>query len=246
MKVGIVTIFPDFVKVVREYGVIAQAVENGLLEIEIFNLRDFTTDKHKVVDDYPYGGGPGMVMKPEPLFRFFEYYTNNFGKPYVVLTSPQGKRLDNNAAKELATKENLVIICGRYEGIDERVMTFVDDEISIGDYVLTGGELPAMVILDVLSRFVPGVVEEESVKNDSFYNDLLDHPHYTRPAEINGMSVPEVLMSGNHEEVELWRRKESLKKTLLKRPDLFIKHNFDEMDKKALIKLFREMSGNAR
>jgi len=246
VKVGIVTIFPDFVKVVREYGVIAQAVENGLLEIEIFNLRDFTTDKHKVVDDYPYGGGPGMVMKPEPLFRFFEYYTNNFGKPYVVLTSPQGKRLDNNAAKELATKENLVIICGRYEGIDERVMTFVDDEISIGDYVLTGGELPAMVILDVLSRFVPGVVEEESVKNDSFYNDLLDHPHYTRPAEINGMSVPEVLMSGNHEEVELWRRKESLKKTLLKRPDLFIKHNFDEMDKKALIKLFREMSGNAR
>ncbi|WP_448374736.1 tRNA (guanosine(37)-N1)-methyltransferase TrmD [Fervidobacterium sp.] len=246
MKVGIVTIFPDFVKVVKEYGVIAQAVENGLLEIEIFNLRDFTTDKHKVVDDYPYGGGPGMVMKPEPFFRFFNYYTKNFGKPYVVLTSPQGRRLNNSIAKELATKEKLVIICGRYEGIDERVMAFVDDEISIGDYVLTGGELPAMVILDVLSRFVPGVVEEESVKNDSFYNDLLDHPHYTRPAEINGISVPEVLTSGNHEEVELWRRKESLKKTLLKRPDLFIKHNFDEMDKKALIKLFREMSSNAR
>jgi len=246
VKAGIVTIFPDFVKVIREYGVIAQAVENGLLEIEIFNLRDFTTDKHKVVDDYPYGGGPGMVMKPEPFFRFFEYYNANFGKPYVVLTSPQGKRLDNNLAKELAKREKLVIICGRYEGIDERVMSFVDEEISIGDYVLTGGELPAMVILDVVSRFIPGVVEEESVKNDSFYNDLLDHPHYTRPRETNGLSVPDVLISGNHEEVEMWRRKESLKKTMLKRPDLFMKHNFDDMDKKALISLFRELINNAR
>jgi tRNA (guanine37-N1)-methyltransferase len=246
VRIGIVTIFPDFVKVIREYGVIAQAVENGLLHIDIFNLRDFTTDKHKVVDDYPYGGGPGMVMKPEPFFRFFEFFQSSYGKAYVVLTSPQGRRLDNKVAMELANKEQIVIICGRYEGIDERVMKFVDDEISIGDYVLTGGELPAMVIVDAVSRFVPGVVEEESVKNDSFYNNLLDHPHYTRPREIDGMSVPEVLISGNHEEIELWRRKESLKKTMLKRPDIFMKHEFDELDKKALISLFRELIRDAR
>uniref|UniRef100_A0A7C5U4K0 tRNA (guanine-N(1)-)-methyltransferase n=1 Tax=Fervidobacterium nodosum TaxID=2424 RepID=A0A7C5U4K0_9BACT len=246
MRIGILTIFPDFVKVIKEYGVIAQAIENNLLQIDVFNLRDYTTDKHKVVDDYPYGGGPGMVMKPEPFFRFFEEYNAKFGKPYVVLTSPQGETLNNEVAKRLVEKENIVIICGRYEGIDERVMTFVDEEISIGDYVLTGGELPAMVITDVISRFVPGVVEEESVKNDSFYNDLLDHPHYTRPREIAGLKVPEVLMSGNHEEVELWRRKESLKKTMLRRPDLFLKHNLDEADKKALLSLFKELIKDAR
>ncbi|MGC8820490.1 MAG: tRNA (guanosine(37)-N1)-methyltransferase TrmD [Fervidobacterium sp.] len=246
MRISILTIFPGFVKVIKEYGVIAQAIENGHLHIDIFNLRDFTTDKHKVVDDYPYGGGPGMVMKPEPFFRFFEYYNQNFGKPYVVLTSPQGETLNNEVAKKLSEKEHLVIVCGRYEGIDERIMGFVDKEISIGDYVLTGGELPAMVITDVVSRFVKGVVEEESVKNDSFYNDLLDHPHYTRPRELKGRAVPEVLISGNHEEVELWRRKESLKRTILKRPDLFMKHQFDDIDKKALLSLFREMIKDAR
>lgn len=246
MKIGILTIFPNFVKVITEYGVIAQAIQAGLLEISIYNLRDYTTDKHKVVDDYPYGGGPGMVMKPEPFFRFFDDYIKNNGKPYVILTSPQGKTLNNDIAKDLAKHENLVIICGRYEGIDERVMNFVDVEISIGDYVLTGGEIPAMVIVDVLSRFVPGVVDEESVKNDSFYNDLLDHPHYTRPRNIDGLSVPEVLISGNHEEVELWRKKEALKKTMLKRPDLFLKHDFDLTDKKALLSLFKEMINNAQ
>ncbi|MEN3042925.1 MAG: tRNA (guanosine(37)-N1)-methyltransferase TrmD [Fervidobacterium sp.] len=245
MKIGVLTIFPEFVRVIKEYGVIAQAVENKLLEIEIFNLRDYTADKHKVVDDYPYGGGPGMVMKPEPFFRFFEFYIKSYGKPYVVLTSPQGTTLTNEVAKRLCKEENIVIICGRYEGIDERVMEFVNEEISIGDYVLTGGELPAMVIMDVISRFVPGVVEEESVKNDSFYNDLLDHPHYTRPRQIGNLKVPEVLLSGNHEEVELWRRKESLKKTMLKRPDLFLKHTMDDLDKKALLLLFKELMRNA-
>lgn len=245
MKISVLTIFPEFVRVIKEYGVIAQAVENKLLEIEIFNLRDYTVDKHKVVDDYPYGGGPGMVMKPEPFFRFFEFYTKSYGKPYVILTSPQGITLTNEVAKRLCKEENIVIICGRYEGIDERVMEFVNEEISIGDYVLTGGELPAMVIVDVLSRFVPGVVEEESVKNDSFYNDLLDHPHYTRPRQIGNLKVPEVLLSGNHEEVELWRRKESLKKTMLKRPDLFLKHTMDDLDKKALLLLFKELMRSA-
>lgn len=245
LRIGVLTIFPEFVKVVREYGVISQAVENGILEIDVFDLRDFAMDKHRTVDDYPYGGGPGMVMKPAPFFEFFKFYNETYGKPYVVLTSPQGDVLNNTIARELAGKGHLLIICGRYEGIDERVMKFVDREISIGDYVLTGGELPAMVIIDVISRFVPGVVEEESVKNDSFYNDLLDHPHYTRPRVIEGMSVPEVLISGNHEEVELWRRKEALKKTMLKRPDLFMKRQFDLLDKKALLVLYKELLEDA-
>lgn len=246
MKIGILTIFPDLVKGVKEYGVIAQAIEKGLLQIHIYNLRDYTTDKHKVVDDYPYGGGPGMVMKPEPFFKFFEEYSKTYGKPYVILTSPQGRTLNNDVAKQIVRQENIVIVCGRYEGIDERVMKFVDDDISIGDYVLTGGEIPAMVIVDVLSRFVPGVVEEESVKNDSFYNNLLDHPNYTRPREIDGLRVPDILVNGNHEEVELWRKKESLKRTMMKRPDLFLKHDFDITDKKALLLLFKELIGNAR
>jgi tRNA (guanine37-N1)-methyltransferase len=246
VNVGILTIFPDFVRVIKEYGVISKAIESGLLDIEIFNLRDFTKEKHRVVDDYPFGGGPGMVMKPDPFFDFFKFYTEKYGKPYVLLTSPQGDVLNNEIAKELALKERMVIICGRYEGIDERVMSLVDMEISIGDYVLTGGELPAMVITDVVSRFIPGVVEDESVKNDSFYNDLLDYPHYTRPRTIDNMHVPDVLVSGNHEEVDLWRRKESIKKTMMKRPDLFMKHQIDEIDKKAILMLFKELMKHAQ
>jgi len=215
------------------------------IHIQIFNLREFTNDKHKTVDDYPYGGGPGMVMKPEPFFKFFDFYISNFGKPFVILTSPQGETLNNNLVKELSQKDNIVIICGRYEGIDERVMKFVDIEISIGDYVLTGGELPAMVITDAISRFVPGVIEEESVKNDSFNTGLLDFPHYTRPREINDLKVPEVLFSGNHNKIEIWRRKMALKKTMEKRPDLFLKKELDLVDKKALLELFKELKKDA-
>ncbi len=245
MRISVLTIFPDFVKVVKEFGVISQAVEKGLLQIDIFNLRDFTEDKHKVVDDYAFGGGPGMVMKPEPFFKFFEFYETNYGKPYVILTSPQGERFDNTLAQEISKKENVVIICGRYEGIDERVMKYVNLEVSIGDYVLSGGELPAMVIIDTVSRFVPGVISEESLKNDSFYNNLLDHPHYTRPREFKGQTVPEVLFSGDHEEIEIWRRKEAFKKTISKRPDLFLKRDFDRIDKVALLELFKEMIRDA-
>ena len=241
MRITIVTIFPEMVKVVKEYGVIARAVKEGKLVIDVVNLRDYATDRHRTVDDYPYGGGPGMVMKPEPFFRFYDEYVKNFGKPFVVLTSPQGRILNNEVAQQLASKENLVILCGRYEGIDERVMNLVDEEISIGDYVLTGGEIPAMVIVDVVSRFVPGVVDEESLKRESFYNDLLDYPNYTRPREYRGLKVPEILLSGNHEEIEIWRRKESILKTIIKRPDLFLKKTLDEKDKIALIKLVREL-----
>ncbi|MBO8160081.1 MAG: tRNA (guanosine(37)-N1)-methyltransferase TrmD [Thermosipho sp. (in: Bacteria)] len=245
MNISVVTIFPEMIEVITKYGVLAQAIKEGIIKINIFNLRDFTKDKHKTVDDYPFGGGPGMVMKPEPFFNFFEFYKENYGTPYVILTTPQGDTLNNDLVKELSKKDNIVIICGRYEGIDERVMNFVDKEISIGDYVLTGGELPAMVIIDSISRFVPGVIDKESLENESFNTGLLDHPHYTRPRDYNGNKVPEVLFSGNHKKIEIWRRKMALKKTLEKRPDLFLKKELDLIDKKALIELFRELDTNA-
>lgn len=245
MRIIIATIFPEFVDAVRRYGVIGQAVESGILQIEVVNFRDFTSDKHRVVDDYPYGGGPGMVMKPEPFFRIHSHYSEKYGKPFTILTSPQGVRFDNKVAQSLSQKENILIFCGRYEGVDERVMKVVDLEISIGDYVLSGGELAAMVICDAVSRFVPDVVEEESVKKDSFYNDLLDYPHYTRPAEFAGMEVPQVLLSGDHGKIEIYRTAESLKRTALRRPDLFVKRDFSEQEKKALIWLIRELTGNA-
>ncbi len=241
MLITIVTIFPDMVEVVKKYGVVAKAVENGLVDIRVVNLRDYTTDRHRTVDDYPYGGGTGMVMKPEPFFRFYESYVERYGKPYVILTSPQGRTFNYEIAEELSKKDNIVILCGRYEGIDERVMEIVDDEISIGDYILTGGELPAMVITDAVVRLVPGVVEKESVERESFHQGLLDHPVYTRPYEFRGKRVPDVLLSGDHERIEIWRRKESIKKTIMKRPDLFVKKQLDEVDKLAIIELFKEL-----
>ena len=247
MRFSVVTIFPDMIESFKKFGVVAQAIANGIIEVNAYNLRDFTTDKHRVVDDYPFGGGPGMVMKAEPFFRFYDFYLEKFGKPHVVLTTPQGRIFDNEKAMELAQKEDLVILCGRYEGIDERVMEIVDEEISIGDYVLTGGELAAMVIIDATSRFVPGVVDEESVKKESFMNDLLDHPVYTRPRSIQKKEVPEILLSGDHEKIEIWRRKEAMKKTILKRPDLFLKkESFDRIDKLSIIELVRELIKDAR
>jgi tRNA (guanine37-N1)-methyltransferase len=246
LKISVLTIFPEMVEVIKKYGVISRAVQENKIEINIFNLRDFTSDKHRTVDDYPFGGGPGMVMKPEPFFRFYDFYVQAFGKPHTILTSPQGRTFNNDLVKELSLKENLLIICGRYEGIDERVMELVDDEISIGDYVLTGGELPAMVMIDAISRFVPGVISDESVIEESFNTGLLDHPHYTRPREFNGRKVPEVLLEGNHEKIELWRRKMSLKKTIKRRPDLFLKKEFDEVDKRALLELFKELINNVK
>lgn len=246
MKISVLTIFPEMVEVIKKYGVISRAVQENKIEINIFNLRDFTSDKHRTVDDYPFGGGPGMVMKPEPFFMFYDFYVQAFGKPHTILTSPQGRTFNNDLVKELSLKENLLIICGRYEGIDERVMELVDDEISIGDYVLTGGELPAMVMIDAISRFVPGIISEESVIEESFNTGLLDHPHYTRPREFNGRKVPEVLLEGNHEKIELWRRKMSLKKTIQRRPDLFLKKEFDEVDKIALLELLRELINDVK
>ncbi len=245
MKFAVVTIFPDMVETVKRYGVIRKAVEKGILEINVFDLRKFTDDKHRTVDGYPFGGGPGMVMRAEPFFKFYDFYVKEYGKPYTVLMTPQGNVFDNDKAMHLASKRHILIMCGRYEGIDERVKSIVDEEISIGDYVLTGGELAAMVVIDATSRFVPGVVEEESLKRESFMENLLDHPVYTRPREIRGMKVPEVLLSGDHEKVEVWRRKEAIKKTILKRPDLFMKRDFDDLDKKAIMYLVRELIESA-
>jgi tRNA (guanine37-N1)-methyltransferase len=204
-------------------GVVGRARERGVLDIRVRNLRDYTDDRHRTVDDVPYGGGPGMVMKPEPLFRAVEAIAAERGAASaVVLMSPQGQVLTHERAERLSRMARLVVICGRYEGVDERVSELlVTDEISIGDYVVTGGELPALVLLDAVTRLVPGVVgDAESVAADSFVRGLLDHPHYTRPAEFRGSAVPDVLLSGHHREIERWRSRARVQRTLERRPEL--------------------------
>lgn len=222
MQVDIVTIFPEMLHGFFEYGVLKAAHEEGLIKINLHQLRDYTDDKHKQVDDRPYGGGPGMLLKVAPLHRAIHDLKQSGANTRVVLTSAQGKRLDHQTATALAKVDQLIILCGRYEGVDERILRYVDDEISIGDYVLSGGEAAAAVIADAVCRLIPNVVgDEQSVITDSFYKEpLLGVPQYTRPPEFEGMSVPEVLMSGNHEQIATWRREQSLKKTLENRPDL--------------------------
>jgi tRNA (guanine37-N1)-methyltransferase len=223
MRIDIVTIFPEMLRGVFESGVIAQARAARVLEIGLHDLRAFTTDKHQQVDDRPYGGGPGMVLKPEPLFRAVEFLKEQSKtQPRVLLMSAQGRPFTQHLAKELAREPSLIMLCGRYEGIDERVLTLVTDELSIGDYVLSGGELPAAVIADTICRLVPGVVGKiESVEHDSFYKEeLLGAPQYTRPPEFRGLTVPEVLLTGNHEQIQKWRECAALEKTLKNRPDL--------------------------
>ncbi|HOB16624.1 MAG TPA: tRNA (guanosine(37)-N1)-methyltransferase TrmD [Defluviitoga sp.] len=243
MEITILSIFPEMFKIITDYGIIKKAIEKGIVKFNILNLRDFTTDKHKVTDKPGYGGRNGMVMLAEPFFRFYDEYEQRNGcKPYVIIPSPEGKTFNNEIARELSQKEKLVFFCGRYEGIDERVKAIADQEISIGDYVLTGGELPAMVIIEVLLRFVPEVVgSRESVENDSFYNGLLDHSHYTKPAEFRGMKVPEILLSGDHKKIEQFRKKDSLLKTILKRPDLFVNKELSFEDKQLLVEIVQEL-----
>ncbi len=223
MKFDIVTIFPGMVRGALSEGIVGRAIGGGLIDVQVHDLRDFTTDRHRVVDDMPFGGGPGMVLKPEPLFRAVAHIAADRGTPRaVVLTSPDGDRLTHRAAVRLRDLEHVVILCGRYEGVDERVRTHLaTEEISIGDYVLSGGELPALVIVDAVARLVPGVVgDAQSVARDTFATGLLDFPQYTRPAEFNGMPVPPVLLSGHHAEIERWRRREALRRTLERRPEL--------------------------
>ena len=204
-------------------SIIGRAIEAGLLEINAVNIRDYSTNKHMKVDDYPYGGGAGLVMQPEPVYRAYENLTKDMKKkPRVVYLTPQGTTFHQEMAKELAKEEELVFLCGHYEGIDERVLEeIVTDYVSIGDYVLTGGELPAMTLIDAVARFIPGVLgKQASAEEDSFADGLLDCPHYTRPEVLEGLTVPPVLMSGHHEEIRKWRLKQSLQRTWLRRPEL--------------------------
>jgi tRNA (guanine37-N1)-methyltransferase len=221
-------------------SIIKRAVERGIVKINIYDLRNFTHDRHKVTDDYPYGGGAGMVMKPEPLAEAIEDI-NKKSKSRVILMTPQGDRLTQPRAKKLSQENRITILCGRYEGIDERIREhFVDDEISIGDYILTGGEIPAMVLVDAVVRLIPGVLgDEASAEEDSFSYDLLEYPQYTRPEDFRGFKVPDVLLSGNHEKIRRWRRKESLKRTSERRTDLLDKAELTEEDKKILEEIGR-------
>jgi tRNA (guanine37-N1)-methyltransferase len=214
LRFDIITIFPDIFRGVFEFGIIRRAVEAGLIEIIVHDLRDYTHDRHRQTDDRPFGGGAGMVMKPEPLFRAVEALISEQDDARIILLSPQGRLFDQRVAEQLSKPGRLVLICGRYEGVDERVVEhLVTDEISIGDYVLSGGEIPAMVLVDAVTRLLPGALGcEQSAERESFSAGLLDYPHYTRPAEYRGMRVPDVLLGGNHAEIEKWRRGNRLKK----------------------------------
>lgn len=222
MLISIISIFPGLFQSVFAESIIKRAQEKGLLEISIYDLRDFSEDKHRRVDDYPYGGGAGMVMKPEPFFKAVRAVRERSPvKGKTVLMSPQGVRLTQDKLKELSKEKHLIILCGHYEGIDERVRAYLaDEEISIGDYILTGGEIPAMVLVDALARLIPGVLSTSSLEEESFACGLLEYPQYTRPQEYEGMCVPEILLSGDHEKIRQWRYEEALKRTLKLRPDL--------------------------
>ena len=240
MRFEIITIFPNFFTGFLNESLIKKAQESGLVEIKIHNLRDFTQDKHKTVDDTPFGGGGGMVMMVEPLHRAVSSVWDKKSK--IILTSADGEKFDQNKAKELLKEESVYIICGHYTGVDERIKELYPiEEISIGDYVLTGGEIPAMVIIDAVSRLIPGVLGNfESAETDSFYNGILGFPQYTKPQEYKELKVPEILLSGHHENVRLWRKKEALKKTWKKRKELLYYKVLSDEEKKLLEQIKEE------
>ena len=223
MFIGIITLFPEMFKAITEFGVTGRAVKHNLLQVRCYNPRDFTHDKHKTVDDRPYGGGPGMLMMVQPLRDAIHSAKADAGEGVkVIYLSPQGRKLEQAGVKELSLNSKMILVCGRYEGIDERlIQSEIDEEWSVGDYVLTGGELPAMTLIDAVARFIPGVLgKQESAQEDSFADGVLDCPHYTRPEVLDGLTVPPVLMSGNHAEIRKWRLKQSLERTWLRRPEL--------------------------
>ena len=224
-------------------GVVGRAATRGVIDVRVRDLRDFASDRHRTVDDVPFGGGPGMVLKPEPLFRAVEAVRRERGEPAaIVLTSPQGRRFTQAEAVRLSRSGHIVVLCGRYEGVDERVREHLaTEELSVGDYVLTGGELAALVVVDAVARLIPGVVgDDESVEADSFAQGLLDFPHYTRPAEFRGLGVPTVLLSGHHAEIRRWRRREALRRTLERRPDLLAGGTLDDEQREMIRELRRE------
>jgi len=243
MRIDILTLFPEMFEAVLKESIIGRAAAKQIVELEFHNIRDYSENKHKKVDDYPYGGGLGMIMQCQPIFSAVEDITERLGeKPHTVLMSPQGKTFDQAKAHELVNYSNLLIICGHYEGIDERVSeALVDEEISIGDFVLTGGEIAAMAVVDAACRLIPGVLKEDaSHMVESFGEGLLEFPQYTRPPVFKGMEVPEVLLSGHHENIEKWRRYESLKRTCEKRLELLSEANLSEEDLKLLDKIKKE------
>lgn len=237
MHIAVLSILPDVFHAYFGHGIVRRALDSGALRADIHNLRDFTHDTHRTVDDTPYGGGPGMVMKPEPFQEAVGHIKSDGVDTLTIMPSPQGEPFDQALAEELSReKRRLLFLCGRYEGIDERVReVYADREISLGDYVLSGGELAALVIIDAVVRLLPGAVgDERSLSEESFSWGILDYPHYTRPPEWKGLKVPEVLLSGNHREIQLWRRKEALRRTLKRRPDLIEKAPLTEEDLKLL------------
>lgn len=233
----IISIFPEIFSSYLGESIIKRAIQNELIDIKIYNLRDFSGNKHKTVDDYPYGGGPGMVMKIEPICNAVEAIKSDGIERLTILLSPQGRVFNQKIAESLSEQnKRILFICGRYEGVDERVRELLtDDEISIGDYILTGGELAALVIIDAVARLVPGVLgDDESFRDESFTSGILDYPHYTRPPEFRGLKVPDILLSGNHQEIKRWRRREALKRTLIKRPDLISPSELSQEDNQLL------------
>jgi tRNA (guanine37-N1)-methyltransferase len=243
MKFDIVTIFPRMIDAALAEGVVSRGIAAGVLDVVVHDLRDYTSDRHRSVDDVPYGGGPGMVMKPEPLVRAVEGIRSRRGVPdAVILLSPQGKRFTQAEAVRLSRLSHLVLLCGRYEGMDERVPELVGaEEMSLGDFVVSGGELPAVMVVDAVSRLVPGVVgDEQSVAEDSFARGLLDYPHYTRPAEFAGRRVPQILLSGHHADVRRWRKRTALERTLERRPDLIEHAALDAEDRELLEDIMKE------
>ena len=237
MQIDVVTLFPELFDAPLRASVIGRAVENGVISVAVHDLREHGLGRHRSVDDYPYGGGAGMVIRPEPLFAAVEPLRDQGA--VVILLDPTGERLTDALARELSAMPHLALVCGRYEGIDERARSMADREVSIGDYVLTGGELPALVLLDAVARLVPGVIEPASHEDDSFATGLLEYPQYTRPEEFRGMRVPEILLSGNHGEVDRWRRREALRRTLARRPDLLEDAPLTDSDRAALEELQR-------
>lgn len=247
MEIKIFSIFPEMFDGPLNSSLLGKAQDKGVLSIEVIDFREYSTNKHRAVDDYPYGGGVGMVLQPEPVISALRDRLDlEDPEQEIILMTPQGKVFTQEDAKKLAQKKKLAFVCGHYEGFDERIRSFATAEYTIGDYVLTGGEIPAMVMVDTISRLVPGVIkEQESFEEDSFYQGLLEYPQYTRPQVFEGMAVPEVLMSGHHEKIRLWRKKESLRRTLLRRPDLLENYQMSAEEKKLFAEVLEELQNEA-
>lgn len=238
MLIELLTLFPEFFASPLNQSMINRAQVQGAVEFRLLNLRDFTTDRHRVVDDRPFGGGPGMVLKIEPLVRAIRTVRQEDPAVRVILLSPRGPMFSQDKARELAARPHLLLICGHYEGVDDRLHFYIDEELSIGDYILTGGEIPALVVADAVTRLLPGVLGGEgAVEEESFQTGLLEYPHYTRPRDFEGLEAPEILLSGDHQRINRWRRQEALRRTAAQRPDLLEKAVLDDQDREFLAKL---------